>query len=65
MVKGIKETAAAVGLSVHELRKGAKAGRYPFFLCGSKYMFDTALVEAAMREQMYANQEEARKCLTN
>lgn len=65
MVKNIKETSEAVGLTVHELRKGAKAGRYPFFLCGKKYMFDTALVEAAMREQMYANQEEARKCLTN
>ena len=65
MLKGIKEAAKELGISVHELRTGSIAGRYPFLLCGRKYMFDTALVEAAMREQMHANQEEARRCLTN
>lgn len=65
MLKGIKEAAKELGISVHELRTGSIAGRYPFLLCGNKRMFDVAEVEIALKQKMYANQEEARKCLTN
>lgn len=65
MLVDIKEAAKALGVSVHELRTGAIKGKYPFLLCGTKRMFDVSEVAMVMREQMYANQEEARKCLTN
>lgn len=63
MLVGINEAAKAVGISVHELRTGSIKGRYPFLLCGNKRMFDVAEIELVIKQQMYANQEEARKCL--
>lgn len=65
MLLGVKEAAKVLGISVHELRTGSIAGRYPFLLCGSKRLYDVSMVQEAMREQMLANQEEARRCLTN
>ena len=62
---GIKEAAKATGLSVNELRLGSIAGRYPFLSCGNKRMYDVDELLAAIKQMMYANQEEARKCLTN
>ena len=63
MLLGIKDAAKELGLSAHELRTGAIAGRYPFLLSGNKRLFDVEEVRAEMKRQMYANQEEARKCL--
>lgn len=65
MLLGIKEAAKALGISVYELRTGSIAGRYPFLLCGNKRLFDVDEVQAELKRQMYANQEEARRCLTN
>lgn len=65
MLLGVKEAAKVLGISAHELRKGSIAGKYPFLLCGTKRLYDTDLVLEAMRKLMEANQEEARRCLTN
>ena len=63
LLLGIKDAAKEIGLSVHELRKGAKEGRYPVHYSGTKFLFNVEMVEAVIKAQMYANQEEARKCL--
>ena len=63
MLLNVKEAAKELGISTHELRTGAKVGRYPFLLNGNKRLFDVEEVRAEMKRQMYANQEEARKCL--
>lgn len=65
MLVGIKEAARAVGISVNELRLGSIAGRYPYLPCGNKRMYDVDELRVAIRQLMYAHQEEARKCLTN
>lgn len=53
------------GVSKYELRRGAKQGRYPFILCGNKFMFDPAQLSAVFERQMEENRRAALKCSTN
>jgi len=56
-----EEAAAATGLSMYELRRGGKEGRYPVILCGSpgmkfrKQKWNLEALEAAIRHQMDRN----------
>lgn len=49
---GIKEAAQGLGISVHELRSGARKGKYPHHKAGNKYLFDAELLEEAVRKMM-------------
>ena len=54
----IKETAVATGLAIHELRQGARSGKYPAMRAGGpngKLLFDAELLEQAITRIMLAN----------
>lgn len=57
------EAALATGLSVFELRRGGKEGRYPVILCGSpsckfrKMKWNLAALEDTIRRQMMQQKE--------
>lgn len=55
MIMGLKETAAALGVSKHFLRIGAKAGRIPHFRSGVRYMFDVEQVETYLKLKALEN----------
>lgn len=61
-VVGIKEAAALTGLSAHELRAGAKSGKYPAMRAGGPHgrlLFDIERLFARMQELMEANMKAA------
>ena len=54
----IREAAAATGLAIHELRQGARSGKYPAMRAGGpngKLLFDAELLEQAIARLMLAN----------
>lgn len=57
--EGIKRTAEIMGLSVYELHKGVKEGKYPYFRVGDpkkgKIIFDLDLLEDRIKELMMSN----------
>jgi hypothetical protein len=55
---GLREAAAIVGLSVSELYRGARSGRWPCMRLGDergKLWFDIAMLNAAIEREMLAN----------
>jgi hypothetical protein len=55
---GLREAAAIVGLSVSELYRGARSGRWPCMRLGGargKLWFDIAMLNAAIEREMLAN----------
>lgn len=61
----ISRASELTGVSKYELRKGAKQGQYPFFMCGKKMMFNPILLSAYFDKKMEENRMEALKCSTN
>ena len=48
----VKEAAKQTGLSVYELRKGARSGKYPVYHCGRKCMYDVERLQSIILEEM-------------
>jgi len=54
----IKEAVVATGLAIHELRQGARSGKYTAMRAGGpngKLLFDAELLEQAITKIMLAN----------
>ena len=48
----VKKAAEQTGLSVYELRKGARSGKYPVYHCGRKYKYDVEQLQSIILEEM-------------
>ena len=64
-----KEAAEMTGLSEYELRRGAKQGRYPVIMLGSKDLkfrkmrWNPEALQEAIQNQMLETQEERKKMM--
>lgn len=53
----VKEAAKQTGLSVYELRKGARSGKYPVYHCGKKCLYDVEQLQAVILKGMNQKDE--------
>jgi excisionase family DNA binding protein len=51
----LKETAKILGVSEYFLRTEAKAGRIPFYMSGSTYIFDVEQLDQFLKDMAMAN----------
>ena len=54
----VQEASKSTGLSVYELKKGAKEGRYPCIKTGKAYLFESEILEDAIKISMMKNVKE-------
>lgn len=59
----VNEAAKQTGLSVYELRKGARSGKYPVYHCGRKCMYDVEQLQSIILEEMNPKDAQERRPL--